>query len=319
MKHKWQLPILVFAIILLASSLGAPNMAMAVDFSKLRGDASKEAENSEDASTQEAAEEEEDFETAAPSINADWEFQTANRLARAGALSRSIPHYEKVLEAAPHRYVQAYFNLAEVYRHKGDCRQAVLMYGIYINMETGKANQADAKKSRDTCLQGKTSGVVSVEAAPDYATIQIDGFRASAGEKLEKLRLMSGAYTVEVLADEHNTETLKLDVADGKSIARKVSLEKQLFLGTLKVNVNKPRATIKIEPKALDSKKGSTEVLSLKTPLGAPLKLATGTYFIEVTLKDNKRWIRNVEVFRDEKTEVDVTLRPSVPDAIRTP
>lgn len=318
MNHKWQLPILVFAIVLLATSLGAPKMAMAVDFSKIRGDASKEAESGDDASTQDA-EDEGDFETVAPSINADWEFQTANRLASAGALSRSIPHYEKVLEAAPERFIQAYFNLAEVHRHKGECRKAVLMYGIYMNMETDESNLSDAKKNRETCLKGRTSGVLSVEVAPDYATIEIDGFRASGGEKIEKLRLINGAYTVKVRADEHNTETLKLDVADGKPIERTISLEKQLFFGTLKINVNKPHATVKIEPKKLDSKKGSTDVLSLKTPLGSPLKIATGKYFIEVTLENNKRWIRNVEVLRDEEAEVDVSLRPAVPEAIRIP
>src|SRR5690554_8126667 len=88
-----------------------------------------------------------DHKLTAPTINAAWEFERANRLASAGALTRSIPHYKKVLEAAPGRYIQAYFNLGEVYRLKGECREAVLLFGLCLNMETKEGNGADAEKS----------------------------------------------------------------------------------------------------------------------------------------------------------------------------
>jgi len=315
MGQKYQLPGIVGTLVFIATVLGASNMAMAVDFSKLNQDGLVEASTTED--SEDSTSDDAPVEPAKPTIDAAYEFDRANRLASAGGLTRAIPHYKKVLEAAPERYVQAYYNLAEVYRHKGECRDAVLLYGLYMNMETDEANRADAKKNRATCLVGKTTGELSVAAAPDYATLDIDGYRASAGEAFEKLLLISGEYRVEARAQDHLSQTVKLEVADGASVERKVSLEKQLFHGTLKVVVNKPHATVKIEPRELDSKKGSSEVISMKSPFIMPLKLATGKYFVEVTLKGNKRWIRNIYIQRDEESEVNVTLRPAVPEAIR--
>ncbi|TDP76000.1 hypothetical protein [Bradymonas sediminis] len=338
MSQKYQLPGIVGTLVFIATVLGASNMAMAVDFSKLnKGGAVEAAHDSEDAAQDDAAQDDAaqddaaqddaaqddaaqddaPAEPVAPAIDAAYEFGRANRLASAGGLTRAIPHYKKVLQAAPERYVQAYYNLAEVYRHKGECREAVLLYGLYMIMEADEQNRADAKKNRATCLVGQTTGELSVAVAPDYATLDINGYRASAGEAFEKLLLISGEYTVEARAQEHLSQTVKLEVADGSSVERKVSLEKRLFHGTLKVVVNMPHATVKVEPRELDSKKGSTEVIAMKTPIPMPLKLATGKYFIEVTLKGNKRWIRNVYIQRDEESEVNVTLRPAVPEAIR--
>jgi|GEM_PF-2956452 len=326
MNTKWQRLMIAVAMVFLAAMLGESNMAMAVDFGKLKQEraaeekvtaaAAKAVDDTPDDADNETADAP-DHKPTAPTINAAWEFERANRLASAGALTRSIPHYKKVLEAAPGRYIQAYFNLGEVYRLKGECREAVLLFGLYLNMETNEANRADAKTSRETCLQGSSTGEVSLEASLDYATLLIDGYQASAEGKIEKLRLLSGTYTVEIRADEHISQTIQLEVVEAKPLVKKIDLEKMLFFGTLKITVSKPNATVRIEPRKLDSKKAGSEVLTLSSPLEGPIKLATGKYFIEVTLQDSKRWIRNVDILRDEVAVVEVQLKPEVPEAIR--
>lgn len=325
MNRKGQRAMLAAAMVFGAAMLGEPNMAMAVDFSKLKQERAAEekvtaaAAAPADAPPDEpaAAADEPAQKPAAPTINAQWEFQRANRLASAGALTRSIPHYKKVLEAAPERYIQAHFNLAEVYRLKGECAQAVLLFGLYLNLEADPANRADAKAGRDACLQGSAAGELSLAVTPDYATLMIDGYQASTEGQIEKLRLLNGTYTVEIRAEEHIPQTLKLEVSDSKPVDQKIDLEKKLFFGSLQIAVNKPDATIRVEPKKLDSHKAADKVLTLTSPVDGPMKLATGKYFIEITQKDSKRWIRNVDIRRDELTQVEVFLRPEVPEAIR--
>lgn len=320
MNTKGHLPIIIGAIVLMATTLGVSRTAAAVDFSKVDRSSkavTEKAKQSDTDGAEDKPDEEDEAEPDVPAINAAWEFKRANRLASAGAITRSIPHYEKVIQAAPERYILAYFNLAEVYRTKSECRKAVLLYGIYLGMETDKANRADAKKNREICLKGKKSGELSLVVEPAGASIVIDGYRAGAGPKIEKLKLLSGDYGVESSVSEYLTQAVEIEVGEADSIKREITLEKKLFFGMLKIEVNKPGATVKIEPKKLDSKKASAQVHTQSAPLKKPLKLATGKYFIEVTLEDHRRWIRNVEVRRDEVSDVSVTLSPALPRAIR--
>lgn len=251
-------------------------------------------------------------------INAAWEFQRANRLASAGAITRSIPHYEKVLKAAPDKYPQAYFNLAEVYRFKDMCKKAVLLYQAYARLAPKDESDAAAGVRQCVAGKGKKTGTLSVSAEPEAVTrVRVDGYVVGRSGEVDKLELLPGSYEVEVSADDHIAQRKSVEIEAEKTETIELELEKKLFYGTVDIAVNQKGATIKLTPRQLDSPKASDEVVELSSPMDEPKKLATGKYFLEVTAPDYDRWIRNIYVKEDETTSVDVRLSEALPEAIR--
>lgn len=251
-------------------------------------------------------------------INAASEFARANRLASAGAVTRSIPHYEKVLMAAPDQYPQAHYNLAEVYRFKKNCRKAVLLYNAYLTFEQGEQNRADAKKGISQCSKGEKTGTLTVAIDPDIdSEVRVEGYVLGRDGGVEKAVLLAGEYSVEARATDHISDQETVEIADGKEQKLDFDLEMKLFQGTVRVNVSEEGANIKLEPKRLDSPKASTEVITLTSPMDKPQKLATGKYFLEVTKSGYDRWIRNIDIKRDKETGVEVNMSKALPEAIR--
>jgi hypothetical protein len=251
-------------------------------------------------------------------INPSVELARANKLASAGAVTRSIPHYEKVIEAAPEQYNQAHFNLAEVYRFKKECSKAVLLYNAYMSFEKEDTNRADARKGIAACTNGQKTGTLSVAVSPEAdSQVRVDGYVLSRGGGVDKIALFPGDYTVEVQATDHKSKTDKITIEEGADASRSVELEKKLFYGTLRIEVDQKDATIKIEPKDLDSPKAKSESVTMTSPLEKPPELATGKYFIEVTKPGFERWIRNVQIERDQEADVQVRLTGALPEAIR--
>lgn len=260
----------------------------------------------------------ENDETDTEAINAASEFAQANRLASAGAITRSIPHYEKVLAAAPDRYPQAHYNLAEVYRFKKNCRKAVLLYNAYLTFEQGEQNRADAMQAISECSKDKKIGTLTVAVAPEaHAEVRVEGYILARDGGLEEATLLAGAYSVEARAADHISRQETIEVEDGKEQKVDLELQKKLFHGTVRIEVSHEDAKIKIEPKKLDSPKAKAQVITLSSPMETPQKLATGKYFLEVTKSGYDRWIRNIYVKRDQETGVVVKMNEALPEAIR--
>ena len=253
-----------------------------------------------------------------PKINASKEFARANRLASAGAITRSIPHYEKVLRAAPDKYPLAYFNLAEVYRFKEECAKSLLLYQAFMAMDRDVQNQSEAKAGIAKCTQGKKTGTLTVTASPqDIVRLQVDGYVVSRNGKLDEFELLPGDYTVRASAKEHTPKTEQVTIEEGKAAKAEFELVEKLFHGTVEVIVDQKGATIALTPKELDSPRAPDKKVTLTSPMKEPHKLPTGKYFLEVTKDDYNRWIRNIYVKRDEKTVVDVRMSEALPEAIR--
>ncbi len=253
----------------------------------------------------------------AAKINADKEFARANRLASAGAVTRSIPHYEKVLEAAPERYPQAYYNLAEVYRFKEMCDKAVLLYHAYANVTATEEDRADAARGVKKCLAGKKSGELGVKVGDPAAAIYVDGYLISGGGSLDSVELPEGDYRLEVTLTDHIPHTQTVEIEEDGREELEVELEKKLFYGEAKVEVDQEGAKIKLEPLELDSPKAKSKTISLTSPMEEAHKLSTGKYLLEVTKPGFDRWIRHIRIERDEQTTVDVALIKGLPAAIR--
>lgn len=251
-------------------------------------------------------------------VNPGWEFARANRLASAGAITRSIPHYEKVLAAAPDKFPQAYFNLAEVYRFKKKCRKSVILYNAYMRFEQQAQNVADAKKAMAQCTNGKKTGTLSLAVEPKAgAIVTVDGYVMGRGSDVDKIEVLPGEYEVGARLEDYLPQTATVEVAADKDASHAFELEKKLFYGELKIAVDQKGATIKIEPKKLESPRAKSATIEETSPMEKPHKLATGKYFIEVTKPGYDRWIRNVTVRKDDTTSVDVTMSEALPEAIR--
>lgn len=319
MTTKWKKVANVCAVALWATGVLAAQPARAADSPPAAPETpSATQDDSSPAPDSEQAPPAPETAPAQPRVNVAQELDRANRLASAGALSRSIPHYETVLKAAPDSSLQAYFNLAEVYRLKNQCDKSVLLYSIYLSREADEANRQDARSALGECLKGRPNGKLSIQVLPDVgARVLLGGYSLGQGSGVENLQLLSGGYTLEVLADEYIPHNAQVSVRADETLEHQVALEKKLFHGKLKLHVNQPGATVRIEPKTLDSRRADTQNVTLQTPADEPLRLATGTYFIEVTKPNFNRWIRNVQVRRDEQTDVDIRLSPALPDAIQ--
>jgi tetratricopeptide (TPR) repeat protein len=254
----------------------------------------------------------------ASDIDAADEFARANRLASAGAITRSIPHYEKVLQADPVKYRQAHYNLAEAYRFKERCPEAVILYHAYLALEQREEDIEDAREGLAECTSGQETGSLGVDVAPQAgAEIRVGEFIVARDQSLEAIEVLTGEYTIEVSATDHVTDSRTVSIEADQSEELSFELDKKLFFGTLSIQVDQDGASVKVEPRELDSDRADDDTLALDSPIEEPQKLATGRYFIEVTKPGYRRWIRNVRVNRDEQSSVDVRLQQELPEAIR--
>jgi hypothetical protein len=250
------------------------------------------------------------------------ELQRANKLASYNAWTRSIPHYKKVIEAAPRQFPIAHFNLAEVYRVKEECKPAVLYFEAYLRVGNDQGAIRDAKKAIKTCKRGKKTAKLDVKATPaDVTTIKIGGAIFAEDGTLEGLELLPGEYEIELSAADHipSSKTVELDEGEERTVS--VELIHKTYFGTMKVNVDKDGATVTVEPLELDAP-DSPETpddidFELDSPMEKARKLPTGKYSVLVEKKDYDRWIRYVRVERDQETTVNVELTRSLPEEIR--
>lgn len=249
------------------------------------------------------------------------EYSEANRLASAGAITRSIPHYKKVLRAAPNQFPRAYYNLAEVFRAKDECSEAVLLYRAYRTQQPDGEKATAATGGINRCSATQGFGALAVEVSPEEietaGAVVIDGYRVGRVEQIEDFELLPGEYTVEVAADTYEGDAQEVAIEEGETARAEFELEKKLYFGEVLIEVDQEGADISIEPRELDSPKAEEETFAVDSPMEDAEELPTGEYFLEVNKSGFDRWIRNIEVRRDDQTTVDVRMSESLPEAIR--
>lgn len=271
------------------------------------------SEDSSEASTEEA-----ESGSVEVTIDAYGEFVTANRLASAGALTRSIPHYRKVITHEPLRYPLAHFNLAEVMMQRKDCVEATLLYGAYLALGEDEEVRKQAREGIASCHAGQQVGRLKVEASPEASILLlVNGYILARHEGIEALALLPGTYEVSARAPDHYGVSKTVVVKAGEVSEVPMRLEMQTFHGAVMIDVDRPGATIRLHPRELSAPGASTEVIEVTSPLEEPVKLVTGKYFLEVTLDGYRRWIRNIEIHRDQTLDVSPRLRAELPAEIR--
>lgn len=237
------------------------------------------------------------------------QLQQANKLASAGAISRSIPVFKKAIELAPGQIPQAYFNLAEVYRARGSCEDAALPYRAYaVYAGTSEAQKEVARAMRRCNTTGWQT--LTLQLKPEGARAKIAGYLWPAKKQVTVL-LPRGEYKIAVEAVDHHPDEFTIELAD-EDVTRSVELEKMKFKG--KIQVNAPEGS-RIRIFAGPSDK--TEIVADEAKPGEAVEVSEGRHFVEVTRDGFERWIRNVSVKRDETSEVKVAMTPLKPSEIR--
>lgn len=241
------------------------------------------------------------------------EFVQANKLASAGALTRSIPHYENVLRVAGDRYPLAHFNLAEVLRHKKECAQATVLYRAYL----AQGKEEDVLKEADSAIRDCKGGAkwskLTVRTTPEEATIRMNGYVIGRGKALDNVVFAPGEYVIEVEMEDHHSRSEKITLVEDEAFAVDIALKAQTFHGSVQLKVEQSDVTIRLHPREQES----TEVIEIQGGMTGPLRLVSGKYFVEVIKPDHHRWIRNIEVGRDVNTEISVNLKRELPSEIR--
>lgn len=242
------------------------------------------------------------------------EFVQGNRLASAGALTRSIPHYENVIRVAGDRYPLAHFNLAEVLRQKKECARATVLYRAYIAQGKEEDVLKDAEAGIRECKGAAKWAPLTIRTQPAEATVRLDGVVVARGAKtLENVEFAPGEYLVEVSMVDHHPRQETITLVAGEPLELDLALRKQTFYGSVQVHVEPSGATIRLHPREQES----SEVIEITEAMTEPLRLVAGKYFLEVTRPDYQRWIRNIEVSRDLNTEVSVKMTRALPPEIR--
>ena len=253
--------------------------------------------------------------SAGDSQDAYEHYERANHLASAGAYSRSISHYEKVLELAPDEYSLAFFNLAAVLRHKKKTAQAVVLYKAFLHYATDPTEKRDAELAIRECRAGSVWPTLTVQPVPiGGATIKINGHILSTGTAIEKMALPRGEYNLEIQVTDYQpfSQTIKLTADDHQIIDP--SLEKIIYFGNLHVETAAEGAKIIIHETG-DPK--SPIIAEFEGNQPTPIKVREGKHFVEVTGDDYRRWIRNVVVPRNGDVKVVATLKRSIPKEIQ--
>ncbi len=241
------------------------------------------------------------------------EFVQANRLASAGAITRSIPHYENVIRLAGDRYPLAHFNLAEVLRNKKECAKATILYRAYIAQGKEEDVLKEAEVGIQECKGSAAWPTLTVHTTPADATIRMNGYVVARGTKLEGMTFAPGEYVVDVEMTDHQSRRETITLVEGEPLALDVVLKAQIFHGTVQFKVEQSDVIIRLHPRD----QASTEVIEIRKEMTAPLRIISGKYFVEVIKPDYHRWIRNVEIGRDVNTEFSVNLRRELPAEIR--
>lgn len=238
----------------------------------------------------------------------------ANDLAREGAITRSIPFYEKGLKLQPLGYTLAYFNLAEVWRAKGRDSRAAFFYTLYLQHGDDETTLKQARQALSE-LRSDSWGQLTVTGTPtDAVTIKIDGYLLAKGKEVESLELPSGSYDISVDAVDHIGIKEEVEIESGEVSPLTYGLEEMTFFGTLKVDVDVEGAQIKVHAGPSSETRVVHEATS---PMKESAKIEEGRHFVEITAPGYRRWIRNVSVSRDSESVVEATLTKALPAEIR--
>lgn len=149
----------------------------------------------------------------------------------------AVDEYQNAYDLAPHHDVL--FNIAAVYEHMNELRQAATYYGRYLKEAPDPPDRAKVERMIET-LRTKPSEV-TIESAPSGAMIVVDGERK--GRAPVELKLPGGQHQI-VAEHEGTTATRMITVEYAEPAAVTIAVGGN---GTLVVGSNEAGATVRLD------------------------------------------------------------------------
>ncbi|MEC9440354.1 MAG: hypothetical protein VYE40_04525 [Myxococcota bacterium] len=251
-------------------------------------------------------------------VDLAWELARANKLLEYNGISRSIPHFEKILAHDPYYHPDIPFVLGQIYEHKKEAARAVALYHMYLEVGDDQ-ERIDQAKDAISKLVGKDWAKLKVHFASGIAgDIKLFGSYVVARHKESiTLPLPPGDYQLAAAAEDHVSDGFNVALSSPSSEI-KIQLEKKVFYGGLEVEV--PGMTdfaVRIEQTTSDAPRGVAEEQRLHGPTTEPLVLPTGSYLVQIDAPNHERWVRRVKVERHGVKLVSASLTKALPLEIR--
>jgi hypothetical protein len=257
-----------------------------------------------------------------PSFDAAGHYARASRAAERGSYDYAINLFEEILRKAPQKHPKAHYNLGSIYRAKRELSKALLHYQAYIHQGSDTATIDKAKRGVERAVaQGwnKRIARLSVDIEPETnAEIYINGYLFATDTDVSEVRLYAGDYEVWGTAKDHietGRETVTLEMQGSGSV--ELRPKRKIYTGKMMVDVDQKDAQIRLKPRTLNTARAQQETVTLDSPMSKPAELVTGEYLLEVTKDDYHRWVRYVDIDRDETSTVNVDMSKKLPAEIR--
>jgi len=252
------------------------------------------------------------------SVDLAWELQRANKLLEYNGITRSIPHFEKILAHDPYYHPDIPFVLGQIYEHKNQAARAVALYHMYLEVGDDQERIDQAKASIGN-LVGEDWAKLKVHFTSGVAgEIKVFGSYVVARHKESvTLPLPPGDYQLAAAAEDHVPDDFNVALSS-PSKEFEIALEKKVYYGGLEVEV--PGMTdfdVRIEHTTPEAPRGVAEEQRIHGPTTEPLVLPTGSYLVEIDAPDHERWVRRVKVERHGVKLVSASLTKAFPPEIR--
>jgi len=251
-------------------------------------------------------------------VDLAWELRRANKLLEYNGITRSIPHFEKILKHDPYYHPDIPFVLGQIYEHKSESARAVALYHMYLEVGDDQERIDEAKVAIDR-LVGDDWAKLEVNFAKDIAgDIKVfENYVIARNKHSITLPLPSGDYRVAAAAEDHLPDAFEVSLSPptGKLA---IELEKKVYHGGLEVEVvGLEDFQVRVSQSKPDAPRGTTEDRYFQGRTEEPLILPTGTYLVEITAHDHERWVRRVAVSRQDVKLVSASMTKALPPEIR--
>lgn len=254
-------------------------------------------------------------------VDARAALDRANQLAGGGALTRSVPHFEKAIRAGYREHPAAHFNLAGVLKAKENWSRALFHYQAYLRLGKDANTKSKAERGIESVkarIWNEKIATLNVEVEPTAgATILVDDFPVETNRNLEGFELVAGKYEVGVDVEDHKPEKKRVELGHGESKTVRFEPTKRTFFGTLRIEASEENADVSLKPKSLDAPNAPDEPIHTTTPVEESIRLATGKWRLELKKKGFHKWVRHVDIRRDKAKTVNVEMSKQLPEEIR--
>ena len=237
-------------------------------------------------------------------------YERALRYVRARKPDKALEYFQKALPHYNHSS-DIFYNLVNVAEALKDW-QRVHLYAsgfLYLEPEGDDAKDITRKQKAAAKWLGKQkAGVVAVSFQVDPPGVEIVVDHVPLGRaRRAAVELPPGAYTARAQKVDFVDWEQSFEVVAGAPTVVKGKLAKMIFHGYLKIETTPPDGVqVFVDDEAVGT-----------TPLEAPLKLETRRYLVRFEKEGWDRWIRYVEIQKNDTYELSPSLEKTGTTASR--